>query len=250
MIDTNVNLHRWPFRHVIGDDPVALVTRLRAKGVTQAWACSFDGLLHRDMAGVNARLAADCRKYGANFLVPFGSINPKLPDWQEDLRRCSEEHRMPGIRLHPNYHSYTLAEPVFRELLALATQRKMLLQVVLSMEDDRVQHPLMRVPPVDAAPLVDALASVPGARLLLLNGNRVPHAKQLAAANVHFDIAMLEGVGGVGRFAQEVSPQRVVFGSHYPFFYFESAALKIKEAGFPEAQAEAIREGNARALLK
>ena len=57
MIDTNVSLFRWPYRRLIGDDPEELVTRLRARGVTQAWAGSFEALLCRDMAGVNLRLA-------------------------------------------------------------------------------------------------------------------------------------------------------------------------------------------------
>jgi uncharacterized protein len=250
VIDTNVSLHRWPFRHVAGDDPMGLAARLRGRGVTEAWACSFDALLHRDMAAVNARIAADCRKYGADFLVPFGSVNPKLPDWPEDLRRCQEVHHMAGIRLYPNYHGYTLADPVFRELLAMAARRKLMVQIALVMEDERTQHPLLHAPPVDPAPLVDALSAAPGVRLMVLNGNRVVHAKQLAASNVHFDIAMVEGVGGVARLAAEVTPERVLFGSHSPFFYFESAALKMQEAGLPDEQAKAIREGNARALLK
>ena len=82
MIDANVYLFRWPFRRYAEDDPAELVSELRHKGVTEAWAGSFEGLLHRDVSGVNARLAAACQRHGPNFLVPFGSINPKLPDWQ------------------------------------------------------------------------------------------------------------------------------------------------------------------------
>jgi hypothetical protein len=70
------------------------------------------------------------------------------------------------------------------------------------------------------------------------------------ADNIYFDMAMIEGVGGVARFIAETSPSRVVFGSHYPFFYFESGLLKIWEAGLPDDQTHAVLEGNAQALLK
>jgi uncharacterized protein len=255
MIDTNVNLFRWPFRRVMGDDPRSLVMQLRAKGVTEAWASSFEGLLFRDVAGVNARLAQACREHGPNFLVPFGCVNPK-PDWEEDLRRCHEIHRMPGIRLFPNYHGYKLSDPAFLRLVSVAAERGLLVQIALSMEDPRTQFPLMLVPPVNPAPLATQIHRVPKLRVLLLNAagsmesgiGRFPalaHSK-----NVYFDIAMVDGVvGGLPRLLAGTSPSRVVFGSHYPFFYFESALLKVREAGLTAQQASALYEGNARALM-
>jgi hypothetical protein len=222
---------------------------MRKAGVTQSWVGSFDGLLHRDSGGVNARLAADCKQHGGGLLIPFGTVNPKLPDWQEDLRRCHQVYRMPGIRLHPNYHGYTLADPEFAEVLRRAATAGMIVQLATQMEDERTQHPLMRIPRVSLAPLAEIVAGVPSLRLVVLNAPRDPLRKKIAAAgNVYFDIAMVEGVGGVGALASDVSPQRVVFGSHFPFFYFQSAALKIKEAGFSASDEKTILEDNARGL--
>ena len=256
MIDTNVNLFQWPFRRLEGDDPASLVANLRRKGVTQAWAGSFEGLLHRDVSGVNARLADACRRHGPNFLIPFGTVNPQQPGWQEDLRRCVEIHKMPGLRLHPNYHGYTLDDPVAADVLALAENHKLLVEIALGMEDERLQYPLMRIPAVDPAPLLDLAKLLPKLRLVLLNAgyhgvHTTGHIHELAqTGNIYFDIANSDEIGSVGRLVEQASPSRVVFGSHYPFFYFESSFLKVREAGLPDDQARAVMEGNARMLLK
>jgi predicted TIM-barrel fold metal-dependent hydrolase len=252
MIDANVSLFRWPFRRLAGDDPAELVARLRKKGVTQAWAGSYEALIMRDVSGVNTRLAAACREHGADFLVPFGVVNPKEPDWKEDLRRCQEVHKMPGIRLHPDYHGYKLDDPAVADLFTLAESRKMVVQLAFQMEDERTQFPLMMVPAVNPAPLADLLKRTPDLRVLLINRKRqITLAPEVAKSmNVYSDIAMWEGVGGVARLISQISPSRVVFGSHSPFFYFDSAFLKVREAGLPADQTQAVLEGNARALLK
>ena len=253
LVDVNVSLSRWPCRRLPLDDTPALVAKLRSQGVKQAWAGSFDGLLHKDLAAVNARLAEDCRKHGRGLLVPFGSVNPMLPAWEDDLRRCQEEHKMPGIRLHPNYQGYKLDAPAFARLLDAARERGLIVQLVVSMEDERTQHPLMRAPHLDLAPLVALLASRSNLRIVLLNWSRglsgALLTKLSAAGQVHFDIATLEGVGGVANLLKQVPADRVVFGSHAPFFYFESALLKLKESALSEAQLTSIRAGNARRLL-
>ncbi len=253
LTDTNVYLSRWPLRRLALDDTAALVAKLRAHGVTQAWAGSFDGLLHRDIATVNARLADECRRHGGGLLVPFGSVNPKFPDWEEDLRRCAEEHHMPGIRLHPGYHGYRLDDPAFVKLLRLATERGLVVQLVFVMEDRRMMHPLLQVEPPVVKPLADVVRKTPGLRLELLNSSTIlrgpPLLDLVKAGGVHLDIAMIESVGGVASLLEKVPLNRVLFGSHAPLFYFESALLKLKESPLNEEQLQAIRCNNARRLL-
>jgi predicted TIM-barrel fold metal-dependent hydrolase len=254
MIDTNVYLSRWPARRLPCDETPALVAKLKANGVTQAWAGSFDALLHRDIGGVNGRLAAECREHGDGLLVPFGTVNPTLPDWEEDLRRCHEQHKMSGIRLHPNYHGYTLAGPSVAALLEQAAARGMLVQIALRMEDPRTQHKLLAVEDVDAMPLVERFSKLPKLRLELLNALSIlrPDAldKLIAAGEVFVEIASLEGIGGLANLLKHVPPDRILFGSHAPFFAWESAQLKLQESALAGAQRAAIERGNAAKILQ
>ncbi len=251
LIDTNVTLGRWPFRRLPLDETPALVARLREQGVVEAWAGSFDALLHKDLSAVNTRLADTCRASGG-VLVPIGAINPLLPDWEEDLRRCAEIHGMRGIRLHPNYHGYALSEPPFARVLDAASARGLIVQISVVMEDERTLHPLVNVPATDTAPLTALLRDRPAARVQLLNAFRTLRGKpliELAAAGARFEIAMLEGVEGITKLLAQIDLDRLCFGSHAPFFYFESAALKLKESVLSDHQLRAITVDNARRFL-
>jgi predicted TIM-barrel fold metal-dependent hydrolase len=252
-IDVNVHLSRWPFRRLPLNETPALVGKLRSLGVKQAWAGSFDALLHRDVASVNARLVEECRAHGEGMIVPFGTVNPKLPDWEDDLRRCRVVHRMPGIRLYPNYHGYKLDDPPFAHVLEVATKAGLLVQIAVSMEDERTQHPLLRVAPVDCASLVELLPKLPAARVMLLNAVRGPRtgpASLLAKTpQVSFDIATLETTGGVATLLGHVPAERIAFGTHAPFNYPEAAVLKMTESSLEAEVAKKISSGNASRLL-
>ena len=247
IIDTQIYLGRHPFRESISATPKDLAKKLESKIVTQAWAGSFEALLQRDIAGVNARLVAHCAVHP--LFKAVGSIHPKLPDWRADLRRCAGEHGMKVVRLHPNYHGYDLEDPEFLSLLKEATDLGIMVQIVAQMEDERTQHPLAQAKAVDLRPLRGALKKVPEARVIVLNANRAMSMTALAGCRVWLDFAMLEGVGGVANLLKDWPVDRLVFSSHSPFFYWESAWLKMVESDLSEVQRRSILKGNAEKLM-
>lgn len=254
MIDVNVSIGQWPFRRLPHDDPAKLAEMLLEQGVTEAWTGSFDALLHEDVAAVNIRLAETCRAGHPGLLVPFGTINPKLPDWQEDLRRCADVHKMPGIRLHPNYHGYSLDDSECVKLLDLAARRGLIVQIAVKMEDERTQFPLLRVPGVNLAPFPGLIGRFPKLRIVLLNALRTllgDPLKTLTGMNhVSVELAMLEGACGVEHLIDQIGVKPILFGSLAPLFVFESALLKLKESPITPEQHRAITWDNARRTLR
>ncbi|MBI4623587.1 MAG: amidohydrolase family protein [Verrucomicrobia bacterium] len=255
IVDVNVNLERWPFRKLYRDEVPHLLEKLRSLGIIEAWAGSFDGLLHKDIASVNARLAESCRRHGQGMLVPFGSVNPTWPEWEEDVRRCHEVFKMPGIRLHPSYHGYDLKEPRFKRLLQMAAERGLVVQLVAVMEDERTQHPLVNAPAINTAPLAELVPAIPKLKLVILNSGRGIRGLSTRwlteTSRVYHDISWLEGSECIGDLFKDnpAAANQTLFGSHAPLFQVESAVLKVRESELTPAQIQGISSVNARKLL-
>lgn len=263
IIDTNVNLFEWPFRKLKYSDTNALVSKLRSHRITQAWAGSFEALFHKDIDGVNARLAKECTDKGDGMLVPFGTVNLAWPDWKEDLRRCDEEYKMPGIRIYPLYQTVNLDTPDFISFVREATDRGLIIQIVGDMEDIRHHHPTVEVRDINFEPLVDIMKKIPEAKIQLLywnhKVNRQLLEKFVAGTNAIFDTSRIEGVGEVGNLIEgnswygKITPvpaERIAFGSHAPYFPVESSLLKLFESPLTLNQMEGIMNNNASRFFK
>lgn len=256
IIDVNVSLERWPFRRLRHDEVPHLLEKLRKNGVTEAWVGSFDGLLHKDIASVNSRLAERCESEGQGIFVAFGSINPMWPEWEQDIRRCHETFKMPGIRLHPGYHGYDLRDERFRRLLEMSAERGLVVQLAVVMEDERTQHPRIHAPSVNISPLGEIVPAIPKLKLVLLNAGRGTSrelmTKLCETGRVYFDISWLEGSECVRDLFNDVpiAVGHTLFGSHAPLFYLESSMLKLRESELTLAELQGIASENARRLLQ
>ena len=261
IIDCNVHLFDWPFRKLKYAQTDALAAKLRRHRITKAWAGNFEAVLHTQFDAANRRLAEECRSKGDGMFLPIGTVNPGGPDWEEDLRRCHEAYRMAGVRLYPAYHGYGLDHADFAKLLAETARRGMLVQIVLRIEDERCHHPALMIGAVDVGPLVEALKKLPQAKVQLINSAGRLLGKNVAAlvreTEVTFDIAATEGNGGIGQliagknysYTGAIPIERLVFGSHAPFFPCESALMKLFESPLNLAQLEPLMYANAKRLI-
>jgi predicted TIM-barrel fold metal-dependent hydrolase len=263
IIDTNVNLFKWPFRRMKYGETRSLVAKLRHHRITKAWAGNFEALFSKSIDDVNARLAEECRTKGEGTLVPFGAVNLAWPDWEEDLRRCHEVYRMPGIRLYPIYQTFDLNHIEFPKLMSQATERGMIIQIVGDMEDSRVHHPIVLTRELSFDPLVDIMKMIPKAKVQLLCWNeRVSSEllkKLVSETSVVLDISWLESTGAIGRLIDgnpwsgpetPVPVERLLFGSHAPYFPVECGIIKLFESPLTLEQMKAVMNGNARRFMK
>ncbi|NNE92888.1 MAG: metal-dependent hydrolase [Verrucomicrobiales bacterium] len=241
IIDTNVSLFRWPFRRLPLDETGKLLAKMKQLGIAQALAGSFDGIVQRDVRLVNQALADECA--GHPELVPVGTVNPALPGWERDFRECIEVHRMPGIRLHPNYHGFRLTDPRFKTLLKLAAQSGVLVQIAALFEDVRTQPEQFRADDVDLAPLADLAIG----KIQILNWRpRGAVLEKLAARpEISFDLARTESTDGVATLLDSVPAERVCFGTHAPFLIPEATLIRIFESNPAEAVLRKILQANA-----
>jgi len=240
ILDSNVNLFRWPFRRLPLDETGKLVAKLRSLGITKALAGSFEGTFHRDLTSANARLAGECARFPE--LVPVASVDPSKPGWERDLATASS-----AVRLHPGYHGYGLDHPGFADLLVAASERGLLVQLAVALEDPRTQPERMRVPEVDLGPLAAALAKAPSAKVQLLNwkGRGTLTNTLKAIPNLSVDTALADGTDAVASLVKTFGPERVLFGTHAPFLIPEAALVRVHEADLDAAALVAVVRGNA-----
>jgi predicted TIM-barrel fold metal-dependent hydrolase len=251
--DTHIYLGHWPHHTLASEDPAKLVANLRNSGVTQAWTGTFDGLFHKDVAAVNQRLAAACAKVGDDMLIPFGTVNPTLPDWEDDIRRCHESFHLPGIRLHPNYHGYKLDDSRFARTLELASARGLIVQLVAWMEDER--HFLLspQTTSVDLKPLADKAAAFPNLKILVSGGDWTSDVEAMrrltTQKQIYFDCTRTKSSSDIRRLVDMATTDRVVFGSGAPLRDLELSVSRLQEAKLSDSDWKSVASKNAGRLL-
>jgi predicted TIM-barrel fold metal-dependent hydrolase len=122
----------------------------------------------------------------------------------------------------------------------------------MQVDEERFQHPAIRVPAVPPAAMAGLARRAPGLTLVL-NSLKVEHALEMLATGplpqgVFLDVnAMDMPFDGLATLVRKPGAPRLVFGSQMPFLYPEAALMVVRHAGLRPEETEAILEDNWRA---
>jgi predicted TIM-barrel fold metal-dependent hydrolase len=240
IIDVNTSVGRWPFQAFDTDSPKALAGHLKSAGVAKAFVTSIESILFPDPAVYDAKLF---RAAGpVPMLTPVPTLNPTLSNWREALARRG----LKAVSIIPNYHQYGLDDERVAELMEALKAKRLPLMIRMRVEDERNQHPLMKVPGVGVDGIIGLAKRFPEVPIVCLCAY-LHEATELAhkTDNVHFDISFIESFDTLATLLRKAPVERVLFGSHTPFLYTGAVLMKLTRARISKRAADAISRGNA-----
>ena len=250
MIDVNVSIGHYPFRRfpIDSQDPWTVKRYLQDKGIQQACVSSLHAVFYADPQQGNEELLP--RIADDDFFLPVGVVNPSLQNWEECLDLCVEKYGCRMVKIYPSYHTYRLTEQPVEALLKAARDRGVVVAIVQRLEDERIHHPLMKVPAPDLSDLQGTAQRHHKQPLLLLCAYRA-EVQQLAGIsdNLYFDISFVEIMNSLAHISRHVDPRQLLFGSHAPFFYPEAAIGKVATWQTSEQLRALVTEENLSRLI-
>jgi hypothetical protein len=252
-VDVHCYVGPWAFRHIPDAEPADLVRRLDRAGIEQALVSATEAVLYKDPQQANRLLRERLHGWDGR-LLPLATLNPRLSGWEYDWQWCLDMLAPVGVRLHPNYHGYSLASGEARTLFAAATKAGLPVFIVNRLEDERVHHPLARVPALRVEDLAAGMHSAPQGTFVLC-GLRLAEVSALQAfapdlQNYAVDISHLQHpLDALERLCAVLPAQRILVGSGFPLLMPEPAVYKALMARLPEKDKQAILSGNALRLL-
>lgn len=143
MMDFNCFVGNWPFFRVRCNTAEKLMQLHERCGITGGVVSSLEAIFYQDPYEAELQLAKQLE--GTPYLHAM-VLNPMLPAWKDDLRRCVEKLHMKAVRLVPGFHGYALTDPVMDEVCDALRAYRLPLILTLRLRDERTMWMLQPRP--------------------------------------------------------------------------------------------------------
>ena len=197
--------------------PDDLLTRLDAAGLDSSvvlYAAPTPAMMH-----LSNRFAIEIQQRFPRLIV-FASVHPHAKEWERELE-ILREAGIRGLKLHPEYQGYSLADPAVLPLLEAGMKDFVFLCHMGGLTPECTESGVAASPRM----LADLLDRVPGMRFIAahLGGQFLwdEALKHLAGREVWLDTAACGAqvpATTLSAFFRRHDSEKILFGSDYPFF--------------------------------
>ena len=234
IVDANASLGHFAFRRLRHNTADGLLRLMDSRKIDRAVVASASAITYRNTQAGNEEVDDEVRRH-RDRLIPFGVINPTYAGWEDDLRICREDFGMRGVRLYPKWHNFALSDTRCLDLVQAATERGLIISLMIRVEDPRERSWLVDIPDLALDEVAGLVKSFPQARFLILNGlgfRNSPLGRKTGGlpANYCLEISRLTAMldDELGLLIRDLGAERMVFGTGMPFSYPDPALLKLQ----------------------
>ncbi|HIE50671.1 MAG TPA: hypothetical protein EYP85_02840 [Armatimonadetes bacterium] len=253
MIDVNLYCGEYPFRRLPRTTGDGLLQLMDAIGCERAVATPFAAIFYKDNLDGLRKAIEETAGVGERVFF-YAVINPAFPGWERDAREALTLPGVVGWRLFPRYHHYEWLDPQVITLLQIAGEQKVPVNLTARLVDDRLDHWLLRVPPLDLDQVAGLLKQCRNTTLLLSHFY-TNELNLLASAikshpQAYLDIGNTKpNVFWFDQVATQFDPTRLVLGTGAPLYYYQGTLLSLAKAEMDETTRHRLSHENAQRLF-
>jgi predicted TIM-barrel fold metal-dependent hydrolase len=276
IVDANAYVGNFPWTQLDASAPDVLEV-MDSEGIDRAVVSSFDAVFYRNPHPGNRELADEIAGH-EDRLIPFATLDPTYPAWEDDLAECIEDLGMRGVRLFPLYHDYAVDDPAVIDLMDACAEYGVPVMFVGLLEDKRQHHSNWRHRDYDdigsktwsgdqADALVDVLQASPEVDVVVANawthaerivrdietsypsGVRLNNATRSGETYVVLDDLYMFFPYQGEEIVESVGADRLVTGSKLPLLNVQSHYVYTEQLPVSERDRDRVRSENVLSLL-
>lgn len=255
IVDINAYLGRWPFMPLKYERAEDILTLMDKCGIDKAVITSLSSVFYYNYEIGNREVGIASKKHPDRF-IPFAVINLNFINWKDHLKECVSKYKVKGIKLHPDYHKYSLLTEEASKLFEEARKLGLPVFIQTSLLDMR-HHPgycfVQEYPILEVAQTIERHPE----NVFIIGGGKhfssmVQRLLKYCPRSKNFYIAT-DGLGGpfdcFERLTEQIGSSRLLFGTRMPILYAEASKLMIEKSEIKEEDKNKILGENAAKLL-
>jgi predicted TIM-barrel fold metal-dependent hydrolase len=242
VIDVSAWVGQYPFRGIPSSDIASLKRKMGQLRIERAIVAPFEGIFWENTLNAYELFVEELKSETSLELWPV-----VRPGATAGLEKLLDRYRPRGLRVLPNYHGYRLWDSAAAELMQLARERGMVVQVFQRIADER-WHYLLHVPPVPQDDL-EYLTAVYHDQPILLSGVQplISLASRLREQpKLYVDISRVRGPQfAFESLVKDLPAEKLIFGSLWPVQIIEATLWQVTTAQIPAEVKQQILHDNA-----